>query len=73
MIPELLILLIAVPVGIWIANHTKEEWKTGKKYFRILVIASLLGVVGFWLYGFPIVSWTMAFVFIVSLISFVKS
>lgn len=73
MILEILILLIAIPVGIWIANHTKEELKSGKKYFRILVIASLLGVIGFWLYGFPVVSWTMAFIFIVSLISFMKS
>ena len=70
---EIVILVLAIPVGFLIAWLTKDELTSGRKWFRILIIASILGVIGFWIYGFPYVSWTFGFILIVSLISFVKS
>ena len=73
MILELLILLLGIPTGYLIAWLTKDELASGKNYFRILIIASILAGVWFYLSGEFYISWTSTFIFIFSLISFVKS
>tara|TARA_Y100000310_G_C20627362_1_gene786688 strand:+ start:707 stop:928 length:222 start_codon:yes stop_codon:yes gene_type:complete len=73
MIYELIVLLLAIPVGLFIVRLTKDELKIGRKYFRALVIVSLIGIIGFWIYGRPVEAWSMGFVGIVSLVSLVKS
>jgi ABC-type Fe3+ transport system permease subunit len=70
---EILLLIVAIPVGLWIAWATKEELTQGRPWFRVLIIVSIIGVIGFWIYGFSWISWTFGFVGILSLISFVKS
>lgn len=67
------ILILAIPVGFLIAWMGRDELKQGRKYFRILLIASLIiGAYGFF-FGKNYVSLTMGFVFIVSIISLIKS
>ena len=73
MLLEILVLFLAIPVGYLIAWLAKDELASGKKYFRILIIISILGIIGFWIYDFSYISWTFSFIFIVSLISFVKA
>jgi ABC-type Fe3+ transport system permease subunit len=73
MILEIVILLLAVPVGFFIAWLTKEELRMGRKWFRILIVVSLIGIIGFWIYGVSYVSWTFGFIGIVSTISLVKA
>ena len=73
MLIEIIILLLAIPTGFLIAALTKDELIQGRKWFKILILASILGVFGFWIYGFPYISWTCGFILIVSLISLIKS
>ena len=70
---ELLLLIVAIPVGFLIAWLTKDELVSGRKYFRILIIVSILVGVWFWLTGYSYISWTVGFILIVSLVSLVKS
>lgn len=70
---NVIVLILAIPVGLLIARHTRDELSQGRKYFRILIITSILGVIWFWLADFQAIAWTMAFVFVVSFVSFVKS
>ena len=40
-------LLLGIPIGDFLARITKEELKSGQKWFKIIIIASLIGgVVG---------------------------
>jgi len=70
---ELLLLIVAIPVGFLIAWLAKDELVSGKKYFRILIIISIIVGIWFWLTGVFYVGWTMGFIFIVSLISLIKA
>jgi amino acid permease len=68
-----LILLLAVPVGFLVSWLSRDELIQGRKYFRILVITSILAFLGFWLYGRPIEAWSSGFIGIVSLVSLITS
>jgi len=70
---EIIILILAIPAGFLIAWLSRDELVSGRKYFRILMIISILGVIWFWLSGMNYISWTLAFVFVVSLVSLIKS
>ena len=73
MIIEIIILILAVPVGYLIAWMARDELENGKKWFRILIIISVIGAIGFWLYGRRAEALTSGFIVIVSLISLLKS
>jgi ABC-type Fe3+ transport system permease subunit len=73
MILTIIILLLAIPVGYLIAWLAKDELVVGKRWFRILIVVSILGIIGFWIYGFPTIAWTFGFLGVVSLVSFVKA
>ena len=73
MIWEILVLILSIPTGYLIAWLAQDELKEGRKYFRILMIVSLLVGILFWLLGERYIIYTSGFVFIVSLISFMKS
>lgn len=72
MILEILILVLAVPIGILIAKLAEDELAAGKKYFRILIIVSLLGGIWFLFTRQEVLAWTAWFIFIVSFISYSK-
>ncbi len=73
MISEIIILLLAIPSGYLIAWLARDELIVGRKWFRVLIILSI--IVGIWFYLVDViyVSWTAGFIFIVSLISLMKS
>ena len=73
MIIEIFVLLTAVPIGYFISYLTKDELKSGEKWFRVLIISSILIGILFILLGEFYISWTAGFVFIVSLISLIKA
>ncbi|MDP4039745.1 MAG: hypothetical protein Q8P57_04160 [Candidatus Pacearchaeota archaeon] len=73
MILNIIILLLAIPVGFLISWLSRDELINGKKYIKILFIASILGIIGFWIYGFSTASWSSGFMGIVSLIGLIKS
>ena len=70
---EIIVLLLAIPVGFLIAWMARDELIEGKRYFRFLIIFSILGVIGGWLYGRSVEALTFGFIGIVSLVSFIKS
>ena len=39
----ILILLFGFPVGNYLAKKTKEELKSGQKWFKLIILASLIG------------------------------
>lgn len=39
----ILVLVMGIPLGNLLANTTKEELKRGQKWFKILIIVSLVG------------------------------
>lgn len=72
MITEIILLLFAIPVGFLIAWLAKDELVQGRKWFRLLVIASISLALLFWVFGFDYISLTLIFIAIVSLISHLK-
>jgi hypothetical protein len=70
---KIVIFLLAIPFGFLVAWLARDELRVGVKYFRILMIASMIFGIWFWLNGKAYIAWTLSFIFVVSLISFVKS
>lgn len=70
---EILLLALAIPVGWLIAKLTKDERAMGTKYFVVLIIISILGAILFSIVGISYIAWTFGFMFVVSLISLIKS
>ncbi len=73
MLFEIIILLLAIPSGYLIAYLARDELIIGRKYFRILIITGIIGLIGFWIYGRRAESLSCGFIFIVSLVSLLKS
>jgi hypothetical protein len=73
MLLEIIILLLAIPTGLLIAHLTKDELKTGKKYFKIIIIASLLAAIWFYLTKNIPEALTSTFITLATFISFLKS
>ena len=40
-----LVLTLGVPIGNYLAKQTREELKSGKKWFQLLIILSLIGAI----------------------------
>lgn len=38
------ILILGFPIGSYLAKHTKDESKKGKKWFKLIIVISLIGV-----------------------------
>tara|TARA_Y100000034_G_C6629249_1_gene274617 strand:- start:145 stop:399 length:255 start_codon:yes stop_codon:yes gene_type:complete len=41
----ILILILAFPIGSFLAKITKEELKQGQKWFKLIILISLIGVI----------------------------
>ncbi len=70
---SLILLVLAIPVGLLIANMCKDELIDGRKWFVVLFIVSVLLGVWFFLIGNNVVGYTLIFIAIKSLVSYVKS
>jgi len=62
MLFEILILILAVPVGFLIAWWTRDELLGLRAWFKWLIIFSVVIGIGSELYGYPVVAWTFGFV-----------
>jgi len=40
----ILVLGLGIPLGNWLAKETKEELNIGQRWFKLIIIFSLLGV-----------------------------
>ncbi|MAH03278.1 hypothetical protein CMI39_00650 [Candidatus Pacearchaeota archaeon] len=38
-----LVLILGIPIGNYLAKITKEELKQGKKWFKLIIVVSLIG------------------------------
>jgi ABC-type antimicrobial peptide transport system permease subunit len=68
----LMTLILAIPAGYLLAYLTKDELKQGRKWFKLLAILSLILGIIFSFFNLTI-SLSLAFIFIVSFISYWKS
>ncbi|MBI2631580.1 hypothetical protein HYW75_01095 [Candidatus Pacearchaeota archaeon] len=73
MILEIIILLLAIPIGLLLAWISKDELKDGRIWFKILIMLSLFGGIFFFLLRFSVIGLTLLFIFIVTIISYLKS
>ena len=69
---QILLLLIAIPIGFLIKYLTPEELKSGQKYFKAIIIVSIIAGVFFFIEEETYITWTSAFIVIVALISLKK-
>ncbi len=60
------LLILGIPIGNLLAKITKEELRSGKKYFRILIILSLIGAVVFLILGNDAILFGLLFIAIVT-------
>jgi hypothetical protein len=70
---EVIVLMLAIPFGYLVAYLSRDELLMGVRYFRIMIIASVLLGVWFWLTGAAYLVWTFGFVFVVSIVGLVKA
>ena len=68
-----IILLLAIPTGYLIAYLARDELKQGKSWFRILIISSIIIGIGAYFFGNNVIAFTCGFIFIISLVSLLKS
>ncbi len=62
----ILILIMGFPIGSYLAKITKEELKSGKKWFRIIIIVSLIGGFIGLIFGNDILMFSFFFIAIVT-------
>lgn len=62
----IVVLLLGIPLGNWLAKSTKEELKAGKKWFRRLIVLCLIGTIVGLIIGNDVVLFTFAFIAIVT-------
>lgn len=60
------LLVLGFPIGSFLAKRTKEELKSGKKWFRILIAASLAGGIIGLILGDDIIMFSLFFITIVT-------
>ena len=41
----ILVLLLGIPIGNWLARATRDESRQGRKWFRRIVILSIIGAI----------------------------
>ena len=70
---NIVILVLAIPIGYLLAYLCSDELVDGRKWFRALIIISIIGSLGTYIFGYSYVSLTFGFIFVVSLISLINS
>jgi len=62
----ILVLALGIPIGNYLAKITKEELKAGRIWFKLIIIASLIGALVSLLLGNDTLLFTMLFIAIVT-------
>jgi hypothetical protein len=73
MIIEIILLVLAIPVGYLIAWLARDELVDGRKWFKLLIILSSALALFFYPFNYGYISLSLLFIAIVSFISFLKS
>lgn len=72
MLLEIILLVLAVPVGFLVAWMARDELVQGRRWFKVLIILGFALGIWFYLTGLKAESLSSFFVAIVSLVSYVK-
>ena len=72
MLLEILILVLAFPIGYLLAWLARDELVAGRKWFKIIVLASSISAIIFVFFNLTI-ALALAFISIVTIISLIKS
>jgi MFS family permease len=59
-------LVLGIPLGNFLAKITKEELKSGRKWFKLLIILSFIGAIVFLILGNDALLFTFLFIAIVT-------
>ncbi len=62
----IVVLFLGIPLGNYLAKVTKEELKSGKKWFRRLILLCLIGMLIGLVIGNDVVLFTFAFMAVVT-------
>ncbi len=62
----ILFLLLGIPIGIFLAKRTKDESKLGQKWFKIIIIISLVGGIVGLVIGNDVLFFSFLFIAIVT-------
>ena len=73
MIFEIIILILAFPIGFLISFYCKDELIEGRKWFSTLTIFGIVFGLGLSIYGFRAESLTSFFIAIISFVSYKSS
>ena len=73
MILEIIVLILAIPVGYLLAWMARDELISGRKWFKIIILLSLILSIIFLILKEIVIFFTLIFILIVTLISFIKS
>ncbi len=73
MITELIVLLLAIPVGLLVAYMGRDELVDGRMWFTALFVVGFLAGVWFFLTGKNVEGYSSFFILIISIVSYIKS
>lgn len=62
----IIFLALGIPIGNLLAKSTKEELNSRKKWFRLIIILSLIGAIVFLILGNDVLLFTFLFMAIVT-------
>lgn len=62
----ILVLLFGFPLGSWLAKITKEELKEGQKWFKLIILVSLIGAIVSLIFRNDFLLFTFLFILIVT-------
>ena len=61
-----LFLILGIPIGNFLARVTKDEFKQGQKWFRLIIVVCLIGGIVSLLIGNDVLLFTFFFIAIVT-------
>jgi len=62
----ILILILGIPLGSFLAQVTREELKQGRKWFKLIIILSLIGGIAGLILGDDVLMFSCFFIAIVT-------
>jgi len=62
----ILVLILGIPIGDYLAKATKEELRQGRLWFKLIIILSLIGALVFLILGNDALLFALLFIAIVT-------
>ena len=60
------VVLLGFPLGMFLASRTKEELKSGKKWFQLIIILGLVGAIVSLIIGNDVLLFSFLFIAVVT-------